>query len=80
MLFASQLLYSALVIAGIFHWMRFYPGNRVETAAIVVGLSLSIIALLLALSDAGLKRLVGLWVGVITIFLWVLSAVASVAI
>jgi Ca2+/Na+ antiporter len=79
-LFASQLLYLAFVTAWIFRWMHFYPGNPVETVAIVVGLSLSSIALLLAIWAGRFRRLVGILVGVITLFLWLLSALISAAV
>jgi hypothetical protein len=76
----SQLLYLAFSAAWLFRWIRFYPGNTVESLAILAGLTLSAGAFVIALFGGGLKRWAGVFGSAITALLWLLSAVASVAV
>ncbi len=76
----SQVLYLILFSAWLFQWMRFYPGNPVETLSIACGFSLSAAALLTAPFGLGLKRGIGVIVAFTTALLWLISAAASVAI
>jgi hypothetical protein len=73
----SQVLYLALVFAWLFQWMRFYPGNPVQTYSVYCGLSLSTAALLTAPLGFGLKRVIGIIVAFSTGLLWLIQAFAS---
>jgi len=77
---SSQILFLAYAAAGRFAWVRFYPGNPIQTYAILTGVILSASALVTALFGSGLKRIAGFLVAVTTAGLWVLAAVASVAV
>ena len=77
---SSQLLYLVFVAAWIFRWLRFYPGNPIEMFAIFAGLTLSGAAFLTALFGAGLTRWAGVLSSAVTAFLWLLAAIASVAV
>jgi hypothetical protein len=76
----SQLLYVGFAAAWLFGWIKFYPGNRIETFVIYLGLILAGGAFFTALFGAGLKRGAGLFVAFTTAGLWLLSAMASVSI
>jgi hypothetical protein len=78
--FSSQILFLAYVAAGLFRWTKFYPGNPIQTFAILGGLALSAGAFVTALFGTGPKRWAGALSSAITGGLWLLSAVASVAI
>jgi hypothetical protein len=79
--FSSQILYLAFTVAWLFKWMRFYPGNPIETYGIMAGLFLSAGAFVTALLfGTGVKRCAGVASSIITAGLWLLSAVASVAV
>jgi hypothetical protein len=80
LLACSQVLYLFFFFAWLFQWVRFYPGNPVETISIACGLSLSAGALLTASFGFGLKRLVGIIVALTTALLWFISAIGSVAV
>lgn len=74
----SQLLYLALGFAWWFDWMRFYPGNPIQSFEILAGLALSAGALIMAAFGRGLNSAAAFAVGIATIGLWLLSAIASV--
>jgi len=74
---AGQLFYLVLVAAWQQHWMRFYPGNPIQTYSLIAGILLSGSAFLLASAGTGLKRLAGMIVAATTGFLWLLVAIAS---
>lgn len=76
----SQILFLAYALAGRFGWVRFYPGNPIQTYTILAGVILSAAAFVAGLFGTGLKRWAGLLVAVTTAGLWFLAAVASVAI
>jgi len=78
--FSSQILYLASLAAWLFHWTKSYPGNPIQTLTILGGLALSAGAFFTALLGAGLKRCAGVFVALTTGGLWLLSAIASVAI
>jgi hypothetical protein len=75
----SQVLYLVFVFAWLFGWVRFFPGNPIQTAVIYCGLSLSAAALLPALLGLGLKRLMGIVVAFTTTLLWLIAAFGSAA-
>jgi hypothetical protein len=76
----SQVLYLTFFFAWLFQWVRFYPGNPVQTISVVCGFSLSAAALLTASFGIGLKRLIGIIIAFTTALLWLISAVGSVAV
>lgn len=76
----SQILFLVYAAAGRFAWVRFYPGNPIQIYAILVGVILSCVALGTALFGIGLKRIAGALVAITTAGLWVLAAIASVAV
>ena len=76
----SQLLYLGLFFAWLFHWMRFYPGNPIQTCSWVAGFLLSFIAFFAGFAASGLRRLAAIVVAVTTAFLWLLAAIASAAV
>ena len=76
----SQVLSLFLFFAWLFQWVRFYPGNPVQTISIACGFSLSAAALLTAFFGLGLKRLIGIIIDFTTALLWLFSAVGSVAV
>lgn len=78
--FSSQVLYLAFSVAWLLRWIYFYPGNPTQDFAIRGGLALSAGAFVTAFFGTGLKRCVGVLSSVITAGLWLLSAVASVAV
>jgi hypothetical protein len=80
LLACSQVLYLVFFFAWLFQWVRFYPGNPVQTASIYCGFSLSAAALLTASFGLGLKRLMGIIIAFTTALLWLISAVGSVAV
>ena len=67
-LFTGQLLYLVLVAAWHQHWLRFYPGNPIQTYSVIAGILLSVSAFLFASVGTGLKRLAGMIVAVTTGF------------
>jgi hypothetical protein len=76
----SQLVYLLFVAAWLFRWMHFHPDNPVENCAILSGLLLSVAAAVTAIRGAGLRRCASLFVSATTTGLWLLAAVASVAV
>jgi hypothetical protein len=76
----SQVLYLIFFFAWLFQWVHFYPGNPVQTFAIICGVSLSAAALLMASFGLALKRLMGIVIAFTTGLLWFISAVGSVAV
>jgi hypothetical protein len=76
----SQVLYLIFLFAWLFRWVRFYPGNRIQTLSIGCGFSLSAVALLTASFGFGLRRLMGIIIAFTTAVLWLISAVGSVAV
>jgi len=76
----SQLLYLAFVVVGFFRLIRSYPGNPIEIFGILAGLALSAAAFVMALLADGLKRWAGILSSAVTALLWLLAAVASVAV
>jgi hypothetical protein len=76
----SQVLYLVLTVTWFYNWINFYPGNPTQNFVLLAGLFLSVGAFVTAVFAAGLKRAAGIVVGVITFGLWVVSAMASVAI
>ena len=76
----SQLLYLGFGFAWWLHWMRFYPGNPIQTLGILAGLVLSVCALIMAALGRGLNGAAAAVVALTNIGLWLLSAIASVAI
>lgn len=76
----SQILYLVLATAWLFRWTRFYPGAPIPTRSIAVGLILSLGAFVTAPFGSGFKRIAGLVAAIITGGLWLLAAVASVAV
>jgi hypothetical protein len=75
--FSSQLLYLALGVAWWFRWMKFYPGNPVQTFAMCAGILLALGALVMAGTATGVRLFAATFVGVVTLGLWLLSALAS---
>jgi hypothetical protein len=78
--FSSQILYLVFSAAWLFRWIHFYPGNPIQNITIMGGLALSVGAFVTALLGVGIKRYAGALSSVITAGLWLLSAVASVAV
>ena len=76
----SQLLYLVFSLVGLFRWIRFYPGNPVEVAAILAGASLCVVGFVIALFGEGLGRWAGALSCAATTILWLLTAIASVAV
>lgn len=76
----SQVLFLVYAAAGRFAWVRFYPGNPIQIYAILAGVILSCMALGTALFGRGLKRVAGALVAITTAGLWLLAAIASVAV
>jgi hypothetical protein len=76
----SQLLYVSFVTVWIFRWMRFYPGNPVEVAGTMIGLTLSVGACVTGELSHGLRRLAGIVVGGLTVVFWISAVLASVAV
>jgi hypothetical protein len=76
----SQVLYLIFFFAWLFRWVRFYPGNTVQTLCIACGFSLSAAALLTASFGLGLRRLMGIIISFTTALLWLISAVGSAAV
>lgn len=76
----SQMLYLAFVAVWWFQWMKFYPGRPIQTMGILSGLLLSPGALVIGMFGSGLRRTAVAFVGFTTGLLWLLSAVASVAV
>jgi hypothetical protein len=74
----SQVMYLIFVFAWLFEWVRFFPGNPVQTAVIYCGFSLSAAALVTASCGLGLKRLMGIVVAFTTALLWLVAALGSV--
>jgi hypothetical protein len=77
--FLNQTLYLVLLAAWSFRWVRFYPGAPIYHA-IPAGLALSLFGLVAALFGTGGKRWISLVASVTLGFLWILAAVASVAV
>ena len=77
--FSSQILYLVFFAAGMFRWIHFYPGNPMQDFVMLGGLALSAGAFVTA-TGTGLKRWATVLSSVITAGLWLLSAVASVAV
>ena len=76
----GQLLYLVFSGVGFYRWIRFYPGNPIEIAAILAGLTLCIVGFVIALFGEALWRWAGVLYCVATTILWLLAAVASVAV
>lgn len=76
----SQLLYLIFSVLGLFRWIRFYPGNPIEIAGILAGLTLCAVGFVIALFGEGLRRWAGALYCVSTTILWLLAAIASVAV
>jgi|GraSoi2013_100cm_1033763.scaffolds.fasta_scaffold53165_1 hypothetical protein len=77
---ASQMLYVVFGALWWFELMKFYPGRPIETIGILSGLLLSGGALVIGMFGTGLRRTAVAFVGFTTGLLWLLSAVASVAV
>jgi hypothetical protein len=75
----SQVLHLVFFFAWLFQWVRFYPGNPVQTASIACGFSLSAGALFTASFGLGLRRLMGIIIAFTAALLWLISAVGSAA-
>jgi len=60
LLACSQILYLIFFFTWLFQWVRFYPGNPVQTVSIACGFLLSAAGLLTASFGVGLKRLIGI--------------------
>ena len=80
LLSCSQLLYLVLVFVWWFRWMRFYPGNPIENIAILGGLLLSVAGLCTTPFGPASQRFITIVVAVTTAGMWLLAAVASVAV
>jgi len=78
--FVSQALYLVFLAAWMFHWLRFNPGNPTIERAYQAGLALSFLGLFTALVGTGTRRWISFIVSIATAFLWILAAVASIAI
>jgi hypothetical protein len=76
---ASQVLYVGLALSWAFRGNHFYPGNPYITPAVLVGLLLSASAAACAFFENGYVRFAVLFVAVTSAGLWLLSALASVA-
>jgi hypothetical protein len=76
----SQLLYLLFFFAWLFQWIHFYPGNPIENIAILCGRSFSTAALCIAFFGPSSQRIVTIVVAVTTTGMWLLAAVASVAV
>lgn len=76
----SQVLYLLMGIVWLYRWMRFYPGRPAVLAAILIGLTLSAGAFVASLRRPGVRECAGIFVSLATAFLWVLAAVASIAV
>jgi len=77
--FLSQALYLLTLAAWVFHWARFYPGAPINRT-IPIGLAISFFGLVSATLGTGERRWVSFMVSITTAFLWILAAVASVAV
>jgi hypothetical protein len=75
----SQLLYLVFVLAWLFRWMNFYPGNPIQNGAILCGLSLSIAAVCTAPFRPNSYSFITIIVAVVTAGMWLLAALGSVA-
>jgi hypothetical protein len=75
----GQILYLIFIFAWLFEWMRFFPGNPVQTVAIYSGFFLSAVGLVTASCGVGVKRLVGVVVAFTTALLWLTAAIGSAA-
>lgn len=60
--------------------IHFYPGNPIENLAILFGLSFSTAALCIAFFSPSSQRIVTIVIAVTTTGMWLLAAVASVAV
>jgi hypothetical protein len=80
LLSSSQLLYLMFFFAWLFQWMHFYPGNPTEEIAILCGLSFSVAGLCTAPFGPSSQRLITIVVALTTVGMWLLAAVASVAV
>jgi hypothetical protein len=77
---ASQLLYIFFGFAHAFHWMIFYPGNPVETVAIVSALVLCIAGTCVARFQPNSYSFITIVVAIVSGAMWLLAAIGSVAI
>lgn len=78
--FLSQILYLVFGIAWFFRWLQFYPSNPTQNLTIFTGLALSAASFVSAFLGSGLKRYASIVSSAISGALWLLSAVASVAV
>jgi hypothetical protein len=78
--FASQILYLVVGSAWLVRWVQFYPGNPIQNLVIIIGLVLSAASFVTAFLGTGIKRYASVLSSVIVGGLWLLSAVASVAV
>jgi hypothetical protein len=76
----SQVLYLIFVLAWVLEWVRFFPGNPIQTAAIYSGFFLSAAALVTASCGVGLMRLMGIIVAFTSALLWLFAAIGSAAV
>jgi hypothetical protein len=76
----ANCFYLAFGFAWWFHWVRFYPGNPIQTFGILASLVLFVCALIMAAFGRGTSSAAAAVVAVVTVGLWLLSAIASVAI
>jgi hypothetical protein len=75
----SQLLYLLFALAWLFRWMHFYPGNPIQTAAILCGLSFSIAAACTSSVGRYPYSFITIIVAVVTAGMWLLAALGSAA-
>jgi hypothetical protein len=76
----SQMVYLVFFAVWWFKLMNFYPGRPIQMIGILSGLLLSGGALVIGMFGTGLRRAAVAFVGFTTGLLWLLSAVASVAV
>jgi hypothetical protein len=76
----SQLLYLLFVLAWLFRWMNFYPGNPIQNGAILCGLSFSVAAACTAPFGPNSYSFITIVVAVVTAGMWLLAAIGSAAV
>ena len=76
----TEILYFAWWTAGAWGWTRYHHGNPLLLWIMLLGFILSVGACLVSLLGIGLKRCVGVFAGITSGLMWMLSAAAFVAV
>jgi hypothetical protein len=77
---AGQLLYLIMAAAWLLRWTRFYPGAPLPTYTTYVGMTLSLVALFAGYFGHGPRRWATILAAITLAGLWLLAAMASVAV